>query len=197
MTRRASGRPKIIFIDRDGVINKDPGDWTKYSYVTAWGEFHFLPGSKEALKLLKDNGIKVIIVSNQAGVSKGYFSKSDLDEVNRKMIEEIRLGGGEVEAVYYCIHQDTDNCACRKPKTGSFEDAAKKYGIDLKDTYFIGDSHVDMAAGKKIGCKTVFVLSGKASRTEMLGWPQQPDYVAKDLLDAVRSVIIGRQGRVR
>ena len=108
---------KAIFIDRDGVINKDPGGWTKYNYVTTWKEFHFLPRALEALKILKENNVKVIVISNQAGVSKSYFSRQALKAINDKMLKEIEKNGGEIENVYYCLHSDEDNCNCRKPKT--------------------------------------------------------------------------------
>lgn len=180
---------KAIFIDRDGVINKDPGGWTTYSYVTDWKDFFFLPGSLEALKLLNKNNIKVIVISNQAGVSKGYFSKERLDEITSKMLKEINKNGGKVEEAFYCIHKDEDNCSCRKPKAGLLEKASDKYGIDVKGTYFIGDSEADVVAGNRIGCKTVFVLSGKTSREEMERWKERPDYVFTNLLEAVNWLI--------
>jgi len=176
---------KAVFLDRDGVINKDPGGWTKYNYVTKWREFEFLPRALEALKKLSNNGIKAILISNQAGVNKGYFSKKELDEVTDKMLLEIRRNNGNIEDVYYCIHKEEDNCNCRKPKTGLLEMASGKYGIELNKTYFIGDSEVDVIAGRRAGCKTIFVLSGKTSRPEMEKWREKPDYTFKDLLEAV------------
>jgi len=177
---------KYIFIDRDGVINKDPGGWTEHSYVTNWKDFRFLPGAFEALKLLNRSGVRVIVVSNQAGVSKGYFSKEKLDSVNAKMLDEINRSGGRIESVYYCVHKEEDNCLCRKPKTGLFEMAAKKYGIDPRTTYIIGDSEVDILAGKKIGSKTIFVLSGKTTSDQMNKWVEKPDYVFPSLIEAVK-----------
>ena len=125
---------KAVFIDRDGVINKDPGGWTKHNYVTKWAEFKFLPGALDALKKLNNNGIKAILISNQAGVNKGYFSKKELDEVTDKMLLEIRRNNGNVEDVYYCVHKEEDNCNCRKPKTGLLEKAAGRYGLKLNKT---------------------------------------------------------------
>lgn len=180
---------KAIFLDRDGVINKDPDKWTEYSYVTDWSLFVFLPGVFEALKMLKDKGIKVILVSNQAGVSKGYFTKEKLDDITRSMRQEIEKHGGSIDDVYYCTHKSDDNCECRKPKTGLLEKAAKKHDIDCKKTYFIGDSHVDVIAGRDVGCTTVFVLSGKTPREEMETWEEKPDHVCKDLLEAVQWVM--------
>ena len=181
---------KAIFIDRDGVINKDPGGWTKYSYITELADFHFLPGSLKALRLLNENRVKVIIVSNQAGVSKGYFTNSKLEDVNSFMLDEVGKAGGRIEEVYYCVHKDEDNCNCRKPKTGMLDAAIKKYRVEPKDTYIIGDSKVDMLAGKMVGMKTIFVLSGKTGEVEMKKWVEiKPDYVFGGLLDAVKWIL--------
>ena len=184
---------RFIFLDRDGVINKDPGGWTEYNYVTRWEDFHFLPDALEALKMLRDNKIKPILISNQAGVRKGYFSEKELDAVNSMMLKAIEDAGGSIEKTYYCIHRDEDNCSCRKPKSGLLEKAAERYGIDLKNIYFIGDSKADVAAGKMIGCKTILVLSGKSSRAEIEDWGDKPDYIFKDLLGAVKQLVKGEK----
>jgi histidinol-phosphate phosphatase family domain/HAD-superfamily hydrolase, subfamily IIIA len=175
-----------LFIDRDGVVNKDPGGWTKTNYVTDWKDFHFVPGTLEALKILKDKGIKVVVASNQGGVNKGLYTKEELSKVNARMLKEIEKAGGAVEEVFYCIHKDEDNCDCRKPKPGMLTMAAKKYGVDPKTTYFIGDAPKDIGAGKRIGCKTVLVLSGKSSLKDIEGWEDKPDYVFENLLEAVK-----------
>lgn len=180
---------RAIFLDRDGVINKDPGGWTKYNYVTELKDFHFLPGSLKALRLLRENGIRVIVVSNQAGVGKGYFTKERLAEVNQLMTDEVRASGGSIEEAFYCIHKDEDNCDCRKPKTGMFERAVEKYSIRPRDTFIIGDSYVDIAAGKLMGLATVFVLSGKATPEDLRARGLKPDYVFKDLLEAVKWIL--------
>lgn len=179
---------RFIFIDRDGVINKDPGGWTKAGYVTEWKDFHFVPGTLEALRILKDKGIKVIVASNQGGVNKGFYTKERLNRINSLMLKEIRKSGADIEEVFYCIHRDEDNCNCRKPKPGMLETAAKKYGINPKETYFVGDDKKDIIAGKKIGCKTVLVLSGKSSKKDVKDWQEKPDYIFKDLLEAVKGI---------
>ena len=182
---------KAIFIDRDGVINKDPGGWTEHSYVTDWKDFHFLPGVFDALKMLKEKGIRIIVASNQGGVSKGFYTEEKLNEINDLMLNQINKNGGKIEEVFYCIHKDEDNCNCRKPRPGMLEMAAKKYKIDLKTTYFIGDGKTDVMAGKKIGCRTILVLSGKSSLKDVEGWEEKPDYIFKDLLEAVNWLIKG------
>lgn len=188
---------RAVFIDRDGVINKDPGGWTAHNYVTNWKNFHFLPGSIEALKLLNKNNIKAIVISNQAGVSKGYFSKSELDGVTSKMLHEVNKNGGKIEDVFYCVHKDEDNCSCRKPKSGLLEKAASRYGIDIKGVYFMGDSEADVIAGKNIGCKTIFLLSGKTPRSQANLWKVKPDHIFENLLAAVKWLLAKEERRAR
>jgi D-glycero-D-manno-heptose 1,7-bisphosphate phosphatase len=179
---------KYLLIDRDGVINKDPGGWTPHSYVTDWSLFHFIPGTLEALRILKEKGIKVIVASNQGGVNKGIYSKQQLDKVNKRMLEEIKNAGGAVEEVFYCIHKDEDNCTCRKPKPGMLEMAAKKYKLNLKEMYFVGDDKKDILAARKAGCKAVLVLSGKNSRESIKDWEEKPDFIFENLLEAVKNL---------
>lgn len=176
---------KTIFIDRDGVINKDPGGWTKHEYVTRIEDFHFLPGSLEALKKLKKSGIKVVVISNQAGIGKGLFTKKELNIVTDYMVKEVAKNGGELGKVYYCVHKKEDNCHCRKPKSGLFDIAKKELGLELHGTYFVGDTATDVAAGHLAGCRTITVLSGKASEDDIKRWPEKPDYIFKDLLCVV------------
>jgi len=102
------------------------------------------------------------------------------------MLNEVNNNGGKIEEVFYCVHKDEDNCNCRKPKSGLLEKASAKYSIDAKGTYFIGDSEADVIAGNGIGCKTIFLLSGKTSRSQMNGWKIKPDHIFENLLAAVK-----------
>jgi len=180
---------RVIFLDRDGVINRDPGGWTKYDYVTKWEEFFFIDGSIEALRRLKKAGYKICLISNQAGISKGYFSHDDLDRLNDRMLSEIEKGGGKIDELYYCRHRTEDDCDCRKPKTGMIEEALKKTDTDLRNTFIVGDSWRDVEAGKKMGMKTILVLSGKTFLSDTKNWPLQPDYIKEDLSEAVRMIL--------
>lgn len=179
---------KALFIDRDGVINKDPGGWTKTGYVANQEDFHFIPGTLEALKILKDKKIKVIVASNQGGVNKGFYTNEELSKVNSIMLKEIKASGGAVEEVFYCIHRDEDNCECRKPKPGMLKTAASKYGVDPKTTYFVGDKNIDVMAAKRAGFNSILVLSGKASCAAVESWApeEKPDYIFANLLEAVK-----------
>ena len=104
---------KIIFLDRDGVINVEPG---KDLYVMNWKQFKFLPGSIDAIKKLNRAGYKLFIISNQGGVSKGLFSQKDLDDITKKMLSEIEKAGGRIDGIFYCTHKKEDDFNCRKPK---------------------------------------------------------------------------------
>jgi len=179
-------RPKVVFLDRDGVINKDPG---KGDYIKSWKEFQFLPGAIDAIKLLTQNGYEIIVISNQAGVSKGLFSKKDLDDITKNMLKEIESAGGRIMSVNYCIHLPEENCNCRKPNIGLIEKSTKGLDIDFKDTYFIGDSKLDVIAGKRAGCKTILLLTGKENPDEIKDWEYKPDFIKNDLMEAVRWVL--------
>lgn len=179
---------KVIFMDRDGVINKDPGGWTEYNYVTRWKDFHFIRGSKAAIRKLNRDGYDCIVISNQAGVSKGYFSESRLRAINDRMLEGLKKSGGKIRKTYYCIHKDTDGCGCKKPKTGLVRMAETELGITAAGAYFIGDSEVDVEAGRKAGMRTVLVLTGKTTAKGLNKWKQKPDLTFNNLRDAVNFI---------
>ncbi len=185
---------KILFIDRDGVINKDPGGWTEHSYVTKWEDFHFLPGAKEAIKRLNDSGYDIIVISNQGGISKKLFSKPALDEITRKMLKDIEACGAKIKKVYYCLHQDSDKCDCRKPKIGMFRQAEAGLGIKLSGAYFVGDGKTDIEAGSSAGLKTILVLSGKTELDKVEEWEVRPDAIVKDLAEAADFIIKNEKG---
>ena len=180
---------RVVFLDRDGVINEYPGD---AGYVTSWGGFCFLPGVKKALNRLTEAGYKIFIVSNQAGVAKGIYSKKALDEITRNMLEEIAESGGSICGVYYCIHRDEDNCSCRKPKVGLLERALEEYKIPkgvLNRSFFVGDSIKDIQAGQSAGCKTILVFSGKEKPGNQINWLVQPDFTVANLSEAVGLIL--------
>lgn len=181
---------KYLFIDRDGVVNKDPGDWTETGYVTKWEDFYFLPRVLESLKRATDSGYRVVIVSNQQCVGKGYISAEDLDALTDNIKIAMKEAGVDVAGIYYCTHKKDEECSCRKPKPGLFHTAQDDFGIKNAENYFyIGDSKRDIVAGKAAGMKTILVLSGKSEPSEVEIWDDKPDYVCKDLSDAVDIVL--------
>lgn len=148
---------KAVFLDRDGVINKKiPND-----YVKCWAEFEFLPGVKEAIKLLNQAQYKVVIVTNQAGIGKEIVKEEQLQQIHQQMINELKDYGAFIDAIYYCPHRLEENCNCRKPKPGMLQQAGKDLKIDFKNSWMIGDEDKDIDAGKSVGCKTYQVIHEK------------------------------------
>jgi len=171
-----------VFLDRDGVVSV----FTPDDYVKTWEEFAFIPGAVEGLARLRRAGFTIFFISNQGGVNKGLFSMADLDDITGRMREVLRAGGADFERAYYCPHTSEENCSCRKPKPGLFFQAAREYGpIDFSKAFFVGDSDIDVEAGKAAGCRTILVLSGKTkSGEEVLSWKVKPDYIAQNLVSA-------------
>ncbi len=169
-------KPKnVVFLDRDGVINrKSEGA----DYVKNWSEFNFVPGVIESIKLLKERGFKIIIITNQPGVARGVMTKQDLDEIHKNM--QLALGNA-IDAIYVCSHDWNDGCECRKPRPGLLMDASDDFRIDLTKSYFIGDDKRDIIAGKAAGCRTILIGS------ELLD--VNPDAVCRDLSNAVQIVL--------
>jgi histidinol-phosphate phosphatase family protein len=149
---------KVIFLDRDGVINKKP---PKAEYVKNWTEFEFLPGAIDALALLTKNGYQIYLISNQAGIARGAMTEQDLDTIHENLQRELHNQGANINGIYYCPHGWNDNCDCRKPKPGMLLQAAREHNLDLTKTFFIGDDERDVEAGNAAGCKTILVTPEK------------------------------------
>jgi D-glycero-D-manno-heptose 1,7-bisphosphate phosphatase len=197
--RKAANGEKVVFLDRDGVINKDPFGWTPHSYVTRPKDFIILPGVTKAMKIFAEAGYRTVIISNQQGVGKGFFTQEDLISVNDRMVSQIEKGGGRVTGTYYCPHLTEQNCGCKKPKPGMFLKAQKELGIKSFDgKYFVGDTERDIQAGRAVGLKTILVLTGKSSREDAAKWEFKPDHICEDLVEAAKLVVEGRkvQGNV-
>jgi len=145
---------KVIFLDRDGVINKKA---PKAEYVKSWAEFEFLPEAIEAMSLLAQNNYKIFIISNQAGIARGAMTEQDLKEIHGNMEKELEKHNVKIEKIYYCPHGWDDGCECRKPKPGMLFQAAREYGLDLSKSTFIGDDERDLQAGDAAGCRTLLV----------------------------------------
>ena len=181
---------KYIFLDRDGVINKDCAGWTKYGYVTSLSEFVFLPKVLEALKHFYENDYQAVIVSNQQCVGKGYLSEEELNNLTDNMIGEVESFGGKVAGVYYCVHKKEENCDCRKPKEGLFLKAKADLSItSFSNMYYVGDTERDVIAGEKSGLKTITVLTGKSTASDIEKWENSPDYVFENLMNVAEFVV--------
>ncbi|WP_035588853.1 D-glycero-alpha-D-manno-heptose-1,7-bisphosphate 7-phosphatase [Hippea jasoniae] len=142
---------KAVFLDRDGTIIED------VNYLSRLEDVKLIKGTNEAIELLKNNGYKVIVVSNQSGVGRGYFTESFV----RKTHEYINtLLNNKIDAFYFCPHKPEDNCSCRKPKTGMIDEAVKHFNIDKENSFVIGDKESDVELGINAGITPILVLSG-------------------------------------
>jgi D-glycero-D-manno-heptose 1,7-bisphosphate phosphatase len=178
---------KIILLDRDGVINFD-----SYEYIKSPEEWHAIPGSLEAIAQLNKAGYRVIVVTNQSGVARGYYDLKMLDRIHEKLIRELAFVGGHIEEIFFCPHHPDEHCNCRKPKPGLMHQAQKKYDIDFSSTFFVGDTATDVETALAVGCKPLLVLTGKA-REKAFAESKEAASVPKfkDLAEAV-NYILGR-----
>jgi len=177
---------KCVFLDRDGVINKKaPED----DYIKNWSEFDFLPGVKEVIKKLNKAGFLVIIITNQKGIAKGLMTEEDLKDIHLKMIKELKKGGAIIDGIYYCPHDEKDNCNCRKPKIGMFIKAKKDFNIDLNKSWMIGDSKSDIIAGQKAGCKTIFVRIKLNKSSTIIDGNIKYKFIVNNLKETISKII--------
>jgi D-glycero-D-manno-heptose 1,7-bisphosphate phosphatase len=172
---------KAAFLDRDGVINRKAE--TEDEYITRWEEMHILPGVVEAIALLNRSGFRVIVVTNQRCVAKGFLTSNELESVHRRMCQELAAMGAVIDEVYYCPHEEQPPCGCRKPEPGMLLEAANEYEVDLTSSWMIGDSEKDVEAGKSAGCRTARILRSHACSSG------KPDVLATSLLEAVQQIL--------
>ncbi len=176
-----------VFLDRDGVINQDPVE-----FVTRPEELRLLSTSAQAIARFNALGVPVIVCSNQSGVAKGLYTLEDLQRISERLQEMLSEYNAHIDAFYYCPHDDSDGCDCRKPKPGLLLRAAREHRIALERSVFVGDSWRDIVAGRSAGVRTVLVLSGHV-KPEMLDSPEMqnhpPDHVAPDLRGAVEWIL--------
>ncbi len=177
---------RLVFLDRDGVINRFPG---KGVYVTREKDLELLPRALRGIALLTRAGFRLVVVSNQGCVARGLITKSALLALTKRMIEKIKASGGQIHKVYYCMHQKSDGCECKKPKTLLFEKAMKGLQVKRDEVYFIGDSEEDVEAGHAIGCQTILVLSGRSKKKDIKVFSKKPHGVQKDLYEAARWIL--------
>ncbi len=176
---------KVVFIDRDGVINVD-----LWKYVEKWREFKFEKSAFEALKKLTDKGFDIFIISNQAGVGDGVFTEAVMWEIHEKMVAALAKRGIVIRGARFCTHAKKARCDCRKPKTQLLEKAVAGINFDKNRTFFVGDKLSDLAAGKNFGVKTVLVRTGYGKESEKkLTRALRPDHIVDDLNAAVPFIL--------
>ena len=182
-----------VFLDRDGTINEEVG------YLDHLDKLLMIPGAAEAVRMINDSGLKAVVVTNQSGIGRGLFSESLVREVHAHVQEVLKTKGAFIDAFYFCPHHPTEgkgayltSCDCRKPEPGMLLRAAADMDIDLGRSYMVGDMPKDVETARKVGAKGVLVKTGYGGdrREEAV----RPDYLAEDLLDAVKWIIKDRQG---
>jgi D-glycero-D-manno-heptose 1,7-bisphosphate phosphatase len=180
---------KAIFIDKDGTLIHD------IPYNVDASLVQFIPGALEGLTELKKQGYMIILVSNQSGVARGYFTENALESLITKMQEMMRLSEIEIDAFYFCphhpdgvVHKYAISCDCRKPKPGMLLQAADKYNIDLSQSWMIGDILNDVEAGNAAGCRTILIDNGNETEW-VLSERRKPTATVRDLRQAAEAII--------
>jgi D-glycero-D-manno-heptose 1,7-bisphosphate phosphatase len=171
---------RAVFLDRDGVVNEAP---VRDGKAYPPGDLVFVripPGAAEALGRLKARGYLLIVVTNQPDVRRGKLTRATVEDINQHLRAELQL-----DDVFTCYHDDTDNCDCRKPKPGLIMEAARQYRIDLRKSFMIGDRWRDIDAGANAGCKTILIDFRYKERESA----SRPDYRARSLVDAAEWIL--------
>lgn len=168
---------RAVFLDRDGVININ-----KPGYVYRIEDFKFTPFAIQALQKLSKTDFKIIIITNQSGIARGYFTEKDLAKLHQWLLSIFKDKGIRIDKIYYCPHHPKQNCSCRKPKSGMIEKAAKDFGINLSKSWIIGDREKDILAGKEVNLRTI--LMGK----QVNKMKTQPHYQVENLSEAVEII---------
>lgn len=179
---------RAVFLDRDGTINEEK------EYLWRVEEFRFISGAVEAVRLLKEAGFLVVVVTNQSGIGRGYYGEQDLERLHDHMRAELEKQGTDVDACYFCPHHPhhgvgkyATECDCRKPLPGMLLQAAVDLDIDLASSWMIGDKKADIDAGFAAGCSAILVRTGYGGADALHLPPHVP--VVDDLLTAARLIV--------
>ena len=188
-----SGARRAVFIDRDGTISEEVG------YVKHVSRYRVFPFAAEAVRALHDAGWLAVLVTNQAGVARGYFAEDLIGQVHGTLAAELEKGGARLDAVYYCPHHPTVgeppyrlDCDCRKPRPGLIRRAAEDLYVDLARSWMVGDRYSDVELARNAGVRAAFVLTGYGRgelEYQSRDWRHQPDLVAENLLEAARKIV--------
>ena len=170
---------RAVFLDRDGVLNRSIVQSGKPYAPLTLDQFQILPGAAEALQQLKAAGFVLVVVTNQPDVGTGKLSSSLLEKMHQQMRAVLPL-----DLVEVCIHVDKDQCECRKPKPSMILSSAKKFGVDLSQSFMVGDRWRDIEAGQNAGCKTVWIKTDYAEQK-----PSGFDFEARDLEQAAKWIL--------
>jgi D-glycero-D-manno-heptose 1,7-bisphosphate phosphatase len=175
---------KMIILDRDGVINHDSPD-----FIKSPAEWVPIPGSLEAVARLNQAGYRVVIASNQSGIARELFDMTILNAIHHKLHANAQVVGATIDAIFFCPHAAIDNCDCRKPKSGMFDEIAKRFKVNLRGVPTVGDSLRDLQAGFISGCAPYLVLTGKGQKTYDTGGLPPGTQVFTDLAAMVNLLL--------
>lgn len=189
--KRAEGCHRAVFLDRDGTIN------VERDYLHRVEDFAFIPGAPDAIRRLNEAGFLVLVVTNQSGVARGFFTMADVDALHRHMAVSLAAAGAHIDGSYVCPHHPTagqgplqKECSCRKGEPGLLLQGAAEHGIDLARSFMVGDKTADLKAGQRAGCTPLLVLTGygrdTAENPEFLNVPRFPS-----LVEAVEYILKG------
>ena len=177
---------RAVFLDRDGTIVEDIG------YLHEIDKVKFLPKVRKAIKLINESGFKVIVITNQAGVARGYFAEETVKELNKYIQETLARREAFIDMIYYCPHhvegiieEYRKDCYYRKPNPGMIEKATREFSLDLRNSFVIGDKISDVEAGHRAGCRTILLTGEDSPHNEKEG-PTISDHIVPDLYQAVK-----------
>ncbi len=179
---------KLVILDRDGVINYDSNDFIKTP-----DEWQPIPGSLEAIAQLNQAGFRIVVATNQSGLSRGLFTLDDFYQIHQKMFKLLDDVGGSIEAIFFCPHHPKEECKCRKPQPGMLQDIANRLGISLTNVPAIGDSLRDLQAATAVGAQPILVLTGNGTQTQTQMAEFNDVLVYKDLANFVDQFLIEHQ----
>lgn len=171
---------RAVFLDRDGTIAPD------VNYCSRPEDFQIFPEVPQAVRLLNECGFKIVVITNQSGIARGYFTEDTLTQIHRKLVYELGQHDARIDGIYHCPHHPDDACQCRKPGTALFRRAAEELGIDLGGSFMVGDMQIDIDAGKAVGCRTILVTTGPRQGSDI---NDPADYTADSLLEAAQWLV--------
>ncbi|MDH4164028.1 MAG: HAD family hydrolase [Nitrospirota bacterium] len=190
---------KAVFLDRDGTVNEEVG------YLSDLRQLKLLPGAAAAIKRLNDAGFKVVLVTNQSGVARGYFPETFVHKTHELLTQMLSEEGAKLDGIYYCPHHPrsgsshyTRECDCRKPATGLLDQASRDLSIDLRTSFMVGDKWSDVELGQRAGCRSILVRSGFSHDDPGNVRPSRmkdPDFIAHDLAEAADWVLARGAGQ--
>jgi D-glycero-D-manno-heptose 1,7-bisphosphate phosphatase len=179
---------KLVILDRDGVINHDSD-----RYIKSPSEWQPIPGSIEAIARLHQGGYRIVVATNQSGIGRGLFDMATFSAMNDKMMEMVFRQGGRIDALFFCPHTDADNCTCRKPKTGMYEEIASRMHVELAGVPCVGDALRDLQVAEAVGGQPILVLTGKGRKTREAGGLPRKTLVFADLAEVARHLLSAKE----